>query len=100
MVRGNAQKKWDGREPEPAPHRDRSECQPRAELNFARIAAEHLVPLAEDRVAGRQVVRRAGAALGVNVVDAAGRVLRMIEGIEEIRPETEFRPLLEHEVLE
>src|SRR5581483_4057415 len=65
------------------------ESQLRSELNHTRIAGKHLIPFSEQRIPRRQIVGLVGMAEAQHAVQAARRVLRMIQRIVEIGAQLE-----------
>src|SRR5262245_32071730 len=73
------------------------ESELRGQSDLARVAAPHLVELAEQGVARRQVVRRrcAQRTAVADPVDPSRGVLRMVQTVEEVRPDFDLIPLFE-----
>src|ERR1700682_6188889 len=72
-----------------------SQCQ----LSHSRVAVEHLVPLAEARVARDQIVANSGVIRGVvDRADLSRSVLRMVESVGEVPTELQCLALADDEL--
>src|SRR5262249_6696350 len=70
-----------------------------SQLDPSRVAAVDLIPLAEQRITWRKVVGHVGTIHELHVINHSGRVLRMVEGVEEIGAELELGSLPNGETL-